>query len=235
MNSSSICAAEVLNFGRCIHFLHTDGYKAYRSIDDVIIVGCWVHVRRRFCEAFEVLPENQRKGSTAENALEYCGKLYAIEKKIKDMSFDDKHKERQENSKPLLDAFFAWAKTLRNIAPKSKLGKAVNYLIEEEPYLRRYIDDGRLEIDNNRAERSIKPFVIGRKNWLFANTPSGAKASATVFSIIETAKENGLKPYEYLRFIFTKAPNLNAEESPDILLPWNAPESCRAKTTKTSE
>ena len=83
MNSSSICAAEVLNFGRCIHFLHTDGYKAYRSIDDVIIVGCWVHVRRRFCEAFEVLPENQRKGSTAENALEYCGKLYAIEKKLK--------------------------------------------------------------------------------------------------------------------------------------------------------
>ena len=216
-------------------YLHTDGYKAYRGIKNVTIVGCWAHARRRFCEALEVLPENQRKGSTAEIALEYCGKLYAIEKKIKDKSFDDKLRERQEQSKPLLDAFFAWAKSLRNIAPKSKLGKAVNYLIEEEPYLRRYIEDGRLEIDNNRAERSIKPFVIGRKNWLFANTPSGAKASATAFSIIETAKENGLDPYEYLKYVFTKAPNLKENESMDILLPWNTPGDCRTKATPLTE
>ena len=210
-------------------FLHTDGYKAYRGIDDVTIVGCWAHARRRFCEALEVLPEAQRKDSVAETALEYCGKLYAVEKKIKDMSFEDRLKERQKHSKPLLDAFFAWAKTLSGIAPKSKLGKAVHYLIEEEQYLRRYIKDGRLEIDNNRAERSIKPFVIGRKNWLFANTPSGAKASATVFSIIETAKENGLEPYEYLRYIFTKTPNLHKDETMDVLLPWNAPVICRVK------
>ena len=212
-------------------FLHTDGYKAYRGIDDVTIVGCWAHARRRFCEALEVLPEAQKKDSTAAIGLDFCGKLYAIEKKMKDESPKDRLKERQEQSKPLLDAFFAWAKSLGNIAPKSKLGKAVNYLIEEESYLRRYIEDGRLEIDNNRAERSIKPFVIGRKNWLFANTPSGAKASATVFSIIETAKENNLDPYEYLRYIFTKAPNLREDETIDTLLPWNAPKSCRAKTT----
>ena len=216
-------------------FLHTDGYKAYRNIDDVTIVGCWAHARRRFCEALEVLPENQRKGSTAEIALEYCGKLYAIEKKIKDKNFDDKLRERQEHSRPLLDAFFAWAKLLRNIAPKSKLGKAVNYLIEKEPYLRRYIEDGRLEIDNNRAERSIKPFVIGRKNWLFANTPSGAKASATTFSIIETAKENNLDPYEYLRYVFTKVPNMKGNESIDILLPWNAPDDCHTKVVPSTE
>ena len=177
------------------------------------------------------MPEAQKKDSTAAIGLDYCGKLYAIEKKMKGESPEDRLKERQEQAKPLLDAFFAWAKSLRNIAPKSKLGKAVNYLIEEEPYLRRYIEDGRLEIDNNRAERSIKPFVIGRKNWLFANTQSGAKASATVFSIIETAKENGLEPYEYLRYIFTKAPNLIENESIDILLPWNAPELCWAKST----
>ena len=140
-----------------------------------------------------------------------------------DVFIENRQKERQEQSKPLLDAFFAWTKTLGSIAPKSKLGKAVYYLNEEEPYLRRYIEDGRLEIDNNRAERSIKPFVIGRKNWLFANTPSGAKASATIFSIIETAKENGLEPYAYLKYIFTKAPNLNPGDSPDCLLPWNAP------------
>ncbi|MBQ3299556.1 MAG: transposase, partial [Ruminococcus sp.] len=168
--------------------------------------------------------------------LDYCGKLYEIEKKMKDESSKDKLKERQEQSKPLLDAFFAWAKSLRNIAPKSKLGKAINYLIEEEPYLRRYLEDGSLESDNSRAERSIKPFVIGRKNWLFANTPSGAKASATAFSIIETAKGNGLDPYEYLKFIFTKAPNLKDNESIDILLPWNAPDNCRSNSaTLTTE
>lgn len=216
-------------------YLHTDGYKAYRSIDDVTIVGCWAHARRRFCEALEILPEEQRKDSTAAIGLDYCGKLYAIEKKMKDESPEDRLKERQEQAKPLLDAFFAWAKSLRNIAPKSKLGKAVNYLIEEEPYLRRYIEDGRLEIDNNRAERSIKPFVIGRKNWLFANTPSGAKASATIFSIIETAKENGLDPYEYLKYVFTKAPNLKEIESVDILLPWNAPGCCRSKSAPSTE
>ena len=101
--------------------------------------------------------------------------------------------------------------------------------------MRRYIEDGRLEIDNNRAERSIKPFVIGRKNWLFANTPSGAKASATAFSIIETAKENNLDPYEYLKYIFTKAPNLNDNESIDVLLPWNAPNDCRSKAAPKTE
>ena len=216
-------------------YLHTDGYKAYRGIENVTIVGCWAHARRRFCEALEVLPEAQRKGSTAAIGLDYCGKLYAIEKKMKDESPEDRLKERQEQSKPLLDAFFAWAKSLRNIAPKSKLGKAINYLIEEEPYLRRYIEDGRLEIDNNRAERSIKPFVIGRKNWLFANTPSGAKASATAFSIIETAKENNLDPYEYLKYVFTKAPNMENSESIDILLPWNAPDCCRSKSTHSTE
>lgn len=216
-------------------YLHTDGYKAYRSIDDVTIVGCWAHARRRFCEALEILPEEQRKDSTAAIGLDYCGKLYAIEKKMKDESPEDRLKERQEQAKPLLDAFFAWAKSLRNIASKSKLGKAVNYLIEEEPYLHRYIEDGRLEIDNNRAERSIKPFVIGRKNWLFANTPSGAKASATVFSIIETAKENGLDPYEYLKYVFTKVPNLKEIESVDILLPWNAPDCCRSKSAPSTE
>ena len=216
-------------------WLHTDGYKAYRGIDGVTVVGCWAHARRKFCEALEVLKEEQRSGSTAATGLDYCNKLYAIERKIKNLSFENRQKERQEQSKPLLDAFFAWAKTLGSIAPKSKLGKAVYYLNEEEPYLRRYIEDGRLEIDNNRAERSIKPFVIGRKNWLFANTPSGAKASATVFSIIETAKENGLDPYEYLKFIFTKAPNLKEDESTDVLLPWNAPDCCRGKLSVTSD
>lgn len=216
-------------------WVHTDGYRGYRGIEGVKTVGCWAHARRRFCEALEVLPESERKTSIAAIGLDYCNRLFAIESKIKEFKFEDRLKERQEHSKPLLDAFFAWAKSLKNIAPKSKLGKAVYYLSNEEEYLRRYIEDGRLEIDNNRAERSIKPFVIGRKNWLFANTPSGAKASACIFSIIETAKENGLKPYEYLRYIFTKAPNLTEDESPDCLLPWNAPDDCKTKVQCKTE
>lgn len=111
-------------------YLHTDGYKGYRGIDGVTVVGCWAHARRRFCEALEVIPEAQRKGTVAETALVYCGKLYAVEKKIKYMSFEERLKERQEHSKQLLDAFFAWAKTLSGIAPKSKLGKAVYFLLE---------------------------------------------------------------------------------------------------------
>ena len=162
-------------------YLHTDGYKVYRGIENVTIVSCCAHARRRFCEALKVLPEEQRKGSTAAIGLDYCGKLYKIEKKMKDESPKDKLKERHEQAKPLLDAFFAWAKSLRNIAPKSKLGKAINYLIEEEPYLRRYIEDGRLEVDNNRAERSIKPFVIGRKNWLFGQYAVGRKSKRDSF------------------------------------------------------
>lgn len=113
--------------------------------------------------------------------------------------------------------------------------KALNYLIEEEPYLRRYIEDCRMEIDSNRAERTIKPFVIDRKNWLFANTSSGAKASAKVFSIIETVKENNLDPYEYLKYVFTKVPNPEENGSIDILLPWNVPDKCQSKAVPSIE
>jgi hypothetical protein len=105
----------------------------------------------------------------------------------------------------------------------------LNYLKNNEKYLRRYTEDGRLEIDNNRSERSIKPSVIGRKNFLFANTESGVQESVVMYSIIETAKENNLDPYKYLTYIFTKAPNLKDTESFEILLPWNVPESCKAK------
>lgn len=129
-----------------------------------------------------------------------------------------------------LQALLAWSKTVK-APPKSSLGKAVYYLTEQEPWLHRYLEDGRLEIDNNRAERSIKPFVMSRKNFLFANTPSGARSSAVVFSLIQTAIENGLDPYRYLTYVFTKAPMLFEETTDWVtpLLPENAPYECRAK------
>lgn len=126
----------------------------------------------------------------------------------------------------------AWANT-RNAAPKSKLGIALNYLKNQWPTLIVYLEDGRIELSNNRAERSIKPFVISRKNFLFANTPGGAQSSAVIFSLIETAKENGLDPYRYLTWLLNEAPK-QAASDPDwatTLLPQNAPPLCRADST----
>ena len=122
----------------------------------------------------------------------------------------------------------AWANT-RHAAPKSKLGIALTYLQNQWEYLNNYLLDGRIELSNNRAERSIKPFVMSRKNFLFANTPTGAQSSAVIFSLIETAKENGLDPYRYLTWVLQMAPKLDRsrDEWAEALLPWNAPESCR--------
>lgn len=160
----------------------------------------------------------------------YCGRLFEIEDKIAELPQAERYAQRQKRARPILDFFLSWTKT-RNVAPKSALGQALHYLLEQWPHLNRYLDDGLLEISNKLAERSIKPFVMGRKNFLFANTPSGAKGSATIFSLIETARENSLDPYRYLTWIFQTAPNLDSEDpgTGQILLPWNAPENCKAK------
>ena len=123
-----------------------------------------------------------------------------------------------------------WANdVIRSVAPKSALGKALHYLLEQWPYLVRYLEDGRLEVSNNRAERSIKPFVMGRKNFLFANTPAGAQSSAVIYSLIETAKENELDPYRYLLWVLESAPVLAQDHDtwPEQLLPSNAPDECK--------
>ena len=205
-------------------FLHTDGYDGYRDLPkSITVVGCWAHMRRYFDEALKVLPPKSQIGSGELIGKQYCDKLFALEKQFAEMPPDERFKERQKQSKQVLDEFFVWVDNL-NILPKSLLGKAVHYAQSQRKYLERYLLDGRLEISNNRAERSIKPFVIGRKKFLFANTSRGASASAIMFSIIETAKENGLNPFEYLVHIFRTAPNLTKADlvSAESLLPWNA-------------
>ena len=147
---------------------------------------------------------------------------------MKDLTPEERNEKRQEQ-KQVLDAMLAWANT-RNAAPKSKLGEALGYLKNQWPSLIVYLEDGRIELSNNRAERSIKPFVISRKNFLFANTANGAKGSAVIFSLIETAKENGLDPYRYLSWVLNEAPK-RAERDPNwasSLVPQTAPPSCRA-------
>ena len=142
---------------------------------------------------------------------------------------EERYTKRLEQAKPVLDALLAWANDLiPRTAPKSALGKALHYLKEQWPYLVRYLEDGRLELSNNRAERSIKPFVMGRKGWLFSNTPAGAQASAVIYSLIETAKENGLNPYQYLLWVLRNAPQLSETDEAwaEKLLPASAPEEC---------
>lgn len=202
-------------------YLHTDGYKGYHVLpEEIKVVGCWAHARRYFDEALKVLPAAQRNASQAHKGWAYCNQLFAIEDKLKKCSPEERYHQRQKKAKPILDAFLRWAQS-RNAAPQSAFGKAIHYLLEQWPYLTAYLEDGRLEISNNRAERSIKPFVIDRKNFLFANRPGGAQGSAIIFSMIETAKENGLDPYKYLLHILQTAPAMNLERDVQRLLPWN--------------
>ena len=212
-------------------YLHTDGYVGYHDLgDDIIVVGCWAHARRKFDEAVKSLPKGKTKGSSAAQGLAYCNLLFGIEQEIADKTVEERYEERLKQAKPVLDAMLSWANS-RAAAPKSALGKAFTYLKEQWPYLSNYLKDGRLEISNNRAERSIKPFVIDRKNFMFANTPKGATGSAVMFSMIQTAIENNLDPYAYLTWLLkmAKDADLSQESVLQSLLPWNAPVECRAK------
>ena len=222
-------------------YLHSDGYQAYQNLpSDVTTIGCWAHLRRKFADILKSIPDYNKQGSLAMCAVEYCDKLFNLEREYakfsNDNNFNMRHEARLANSKPIIDEFFGWVDSVygKNImaTSKSNMGKALAYAINQRVQLENVLCDGRLELSNNRAERSIKPFVIGRKNWLFSNTEKGADASAMFYSIIETAKENGLKPYEYLKYIFETAPILNFMRYPDsveALLPWNAPDNCRKK------
>ncbi len=211
-------------------YLHADGYPGYHKLPErITVVGCLAHARRKFADALKVLPMEQRRGSSPAEALQYFARIAAWEKKLEGLTPEERYKQRQEKEKPILDALYAWADARKNVAPKSALGKALYYLREQRPYLERYLLDGRLEYTNNRAERSIKPFVIDRKNFLFANTPEGAQGSAVIFSLIETAKENRLDPYAYLLHIFRTAPDLDRRKPDWVipLLPENAPDCCK--------
>lgn len=209
-------------------YLHTDGWDAYHSKlpDGIVVVGCWAHCRRKFNEALMALPEKGRGDSESMRGQQYCDRLFALEGAFAKLPVDDDFKARRlqrlEKSKPVMDAFFTWAaeRAAKDVLPKSLLGQALHYALSQRPWLERVLLDGRLELSNNRAERSIKPFVIGRKNWLFNNTPKGATASAMIYSIVETAKENGLNPFDYLCNVFRRAPGRSTQENIDDLLPW---------------
>jgi len=209
-------------------YLHADGYDGYHNLPaHITVVGCWAHMRRKFDESLKVLPEKAREGCSAMVGKRYCDRLFEIERELADMKPAERFDKRIELSKPIADEFFTWADNL-NVLPKSLIGQAAHYAMSQRVYLERFLLDGRLEISNNRAERAVKPFVIGRKNWLFSNTTGGAKASSIIYSIIETAKENNLRPFDYLVFLLENMPNTTTGKIGD-LLPWSdkIPISCR--------
>ena len=173
-------------------------------------------------EAFQVKSADDTS-TTAETGIEYCNKIFDIETDLAAKSAKERYVQRLKLEKKVLEAFWAWLDSLY-VLPKSKLGDAITYARNQKPYLETYLLDGRLEISNNRAENAIRPFTIGRKNWLFAVTPKGAGASAAIYSLVESAKANGLDIYKYFNYILTLMPGMDWHNHPGLLeklLPWS--------------
>jgi transposase len=215
----------------------TDGYQVYhtleRELEDLTIAGCWVHARRRFDEATKVLPKANRKESMAYLLMKQIQAIYREEGKLKDLPSKERLKQRQVIIKSLVDAFFVYLKQHDHEVPKTgKLRDAFRYTLNQECYLKVFLTDGDVPMDNNASERSIRGFCIGKKNWQVIDTIRGANSSAIIYSLAETAKANNLKPYEYFKYLLEEIPKHMDDTNKsflDMLLPWSdsLPESIR--------
>lgn len=213
-------------------YLCVDGYSGYNNISNVERIGCMAHVRRKFDTALKALPSNA-EGAHAQHAIEMIGKLYGIERHISDEPPDKKYLIRQNQSIPILKEIKAWLDDMNpKVLPRSLLGKAINYALAQWHAVSRYVEDGRLAIDNNISEREIKSLVIGRKNWLFADSVDGAYSNAVMYSLVNSAKANGLDPHKYLYHLFEKMPYATTIDEIGKLLPWSIiipAENCELK------
>ena len=213
-------------------FLQTDGYEGYTAIGKepgIVHVGCWAHTRRKFDEALRGQGKTKKKGSKktakeskARQALSQIQALYAIERSLKEASPEERYAGRQERAKPQIEKLRSWLDaSMGSVPPQSLTGKAMAYMDRQWPKLIRVLDDGRIPLDTNLVENAIRPFVVGRKNWLFADTMAGARASANLYGLIETAKANRLEPSRYLAHLFEVLPAVTLPEEIDALLPQN--------------
>jgi len=234
--SSQVAAALLVDYQGVVQ---TDGYAGYDFLNvrkDIFHAGCWAHVRRKFTEAGKGSGKEKKSGSV-DVALGYIRRIYEVEAEGKRLNYSPEQRValRNEKAKPILDDFLKWlSKKSLQVVPKSLLGLAVNYTLKQWARLLVYLDHGDMTPDNNLAENAIRPFVVGRKNWLFAGTPEGAQASACLYSLIETAKANNLEPYKYLRYLFEKLPFASSEEEYAALLPINLqPENLALAVTVT--
>lgn len=219
----------------------TDGYEVYHKLareeEEIEIAGCWSHARRPFAELVKATGKTKAKGTLAYDALKQIGLIYKIDNELRESGLTPEElvKQRQLLVKPQVDAFFGWIKTHRgDIAPKSKTGKGFTYCLNQESYLRVFLENGRIPLDNNATENAIRGFCIGKKNWKLMDTVNGAKASAIIYSVAETAKANNLKPYEYFKYLLEEIPkHLDTKDKElsfmDDLLPWSGklPDYCK--------
>lgn len=207
----------------------TDGYQVYHSLEkekeDLTIAGCWVHGRRKFDEYLKTLPKAVRNNSEAYLVMQQIRAIYREEGKLKDLIPEDRVLQRQLVIRPLVEALFAYLKDIESkVSPKGKFHEAITYMLNQEKYLKVFLADGEVPMDNNASERSIKGFCIGKKNWMAIDTVNGAKTSAIIYSIAETAKANNLKPYEYFKHLLTEIPEHMEDKDLSFLgdlLPWS--------------
>ncbi len=205
----------------------TDGYQVYhtleKELEELTIAGCWVHCRRRFHDALNTIKEPFRKTSESYLLMKQIQAIYREENKLNDLSSDERLKQRQAVVKPLVDAFFAYLKKLK-VSKKDTFGDAVSYALNQERYLRVFLQDGDVPIDNNASERAIRGFCVGKKNWQMIDTINGAKTSAIIYSIVETAKANNLKPFDYVQYLLEEIPKHMSDTNCsflETLLPWS--------------
>lgn len=213
----------------------TDAYAGYNKVENVTRCLCWSHLRRYYHEAIP-LNSSRREipGSAGAKGRAYCNKLFNLEKEWKELPHEERKQKRLEQSVSVLNAFFAWAENVNT--NQEPLKKAIRYTLNHREYFTNFLLDGRIPISNNLSENSIRAVAVARKNFLFSDTPQGAEASALTFSIIETAKANGLDPYEYLVYVFRNLPNLDFNNKPELLegfMPWadSLPKFCYVKKT----
>jgi len=207
--------AELLLAGY-VGYLQTDGYQVYKNLDNVDQIGCWAHMRRKY---FDI---GFTKGIAAQGVA-HCNAMFEVERSLKDLNPDERHKQRLSLLKPLMDKFFDWVDQ-ESDGCSGKLATAMTYAKNQKESLLRVLDDGRLQLSNNLAENSIRPIAIGRKNYLFSTSERGAMANAIAYTLIETAKINGIIPFEYLKYLFTHLPNAEFRRNSELLedfLPWS--------------
>ena len=221
--------------------LVTDGYEVYHKLarersDEISVAGCWVHLKRRYTDAIKAMGKagsDTVAGTLSGQAIEKIREIFHKDNELNKLDGKTRLERRKEEIKPLVDAFFTWVKKHRSdVTRKSACGRAFTYTVEQEQYLRTFLDDGGVPMDNNAAERAIRPFCIGKKNWVMSDTIHGAESSAIVYSITETAKANDLRPYEYLKHLLAEIPQ-HMDDTDfhflDSLLPWSEdlPKECR--------
>ena len=216
-NRSGDCAVEFL--GDYHGVLISDGFSGYNKVSDVIRAGCWAHMQRKWREA---MPKGEiGKKSMAAQGYKFCNRLFALERKLDELNDAERQEQRRQKAAPIIEEYYAWIETISR--PTGKLKEAVTYALNQKEYLCAFLDHGEIEISNNQVENAIRPFVVGRKGWLFSDTPEGAEATAVVYSLMETAKANNLRLEDYIQHLLSILPerfSADPEAVVDDLLPW---------------